>query len=368
MCLADRGGSVGPGEGAGRPCLFHLVIGGADDVAMGRKDGSDLVRGASVPTAERMRVVVAGAMLVVGGLFAVVTAPDMDAHVPLWVAVLIGSIVTVAGVLVLRLPDQFNERSQHYGLLLGAAVIVTTAALSEGVEGLAVGSGFMVWVVVYAACFLTLRQAVVHGLIAYAGLAVAVLHMQPAVAPLVVGGSFVNAVVVGACIGWMSERLRSAALLDPLTGVANARAWRDIVADEFDRADRTGQPLSVAFVDLDGLKELNDEEGHAAGDEAIASVATALQSGVRSIDVVARIGGDEFVVLLPDTEAAAAERALMRLRTGSPVSFSIGVAERAAGEGADSVLERADVAMYRMKRDRSGATRSVPCCVVVDPP
>jgi diguanylate cyclase (GGDEF)-like protein len=302
----------------------------------------------------RFKSVAAGAMLLIGGLFSVATSGDMDALTSIWVPIVIGVLATVTGALLL-VRREGSDRVLHLALVLGAAVIVITVGLSNDVVGLITGSGFMVWVSVYAACFFTVKQAVVHIAISYLALAAVVVHVEPDRAAMVVGGSFVNSVVIGCCVGWLSIRLRAAALVDPLTGVANARAWRTAVAAEFDRSERVGHPVSVAFVDVDGLKELNDSDGHTAGDEAITAVAEALRAGVRAIDVVARVGGDEFVILLPDATEDAARVALRRVRSASPVPFSVGVAERRPGERAEDVVDRADHEMYEMKR--RGRTR-----------
>ncbi len=317
--------------------------------------GGDVIAGV------RMKALIAGTMLLVGGLFSLATSGDMDKRASIWAPLAVGAISTAAGALLLLVRRAGSELALHLAMLLGAAVIVVTVGLSDDTVGLVTGAGFMVWVSVYAACFFSARLTIAHVAVSYAALGLVVVHVAPSQAPLVIGGSLVNSIVMGCCAGWLSVRLRSAALVDPLTGVANSRAWRSVIAEEFERADRNGHPLSVAFVDVDGLKQLNDADGHSAGDLAIAEVAHALSEGVRSVDVVARIGGDEFIVLLPDATADAASAALGRVRERSSVPFSIGVAERRPGESPDEVVERADHEMYEMKRrgrDRADAGRS----------
>jgi len=118
-------------------------------------------------------------------------------------------------------------------------------------------------------------------------------------------------------------------------------------------------PCSVALVDLDGFKDVNDRYSHATGDEVLRAVATALRSALRVDDTVARYGGDEFVVLLPGTALDAARAALERAaqavaglpaEIGAGVTLSAGVVTADDQEAAGSVLARADSAMYRAKR------------------
>src|SRR5204862_1518345 len=108
--------------------------------------------------------------------------------------------------------------------------------------------------------------------------------------------------------------LRADAMTDPLTGLANYRSLAESLEREIERARRYGQPLSLITLDLDHLKTINDEHGHDAGDHAIRLVAQVLKGAVRSFEIVARQGGDEFAVLLPNTNAPEAARLAKRLR------------------------------------------------------
>lgn len=145
-----------------------------------------------------------------------------------------------------------------------------------------------------------------------------------------------------------------AAQHDGLTGTWLRHAGRRLLEQELDRAARTDSPLSIAFVDVDGLKALNDSAGHAAGDRALVAVARALMSGLRGYDHVVRWGGDEFLCVLP---AATREQAVARLlqareallRSPGRTSISLGVVERHAGETAEVLVARADAALYRSR-------------------
>jgi len=160
------------------------------------------------------------------------------------------------------------------------------------------------------------------------------------------------------------EHYRALAQTDGLTGLPNFRSFHARLEEEVARADRYASPLCCAMVDLDGLKQINDKLGHAAGNRAILALADAVREELRDTDFAARYGGDEFVVLLPQTSAVAgalfAERLRRRLvdvsqTAGLPVRASIGVAaltidEVASSDAAEDLLRRADEALYAAKR------------------
>ncbi|MEZ5373475.1 MAG: GGDEF domain-containing protein [Microthrixaceae bacterium] len=142
---------------------------------------------------------------------------------------------------------------------------------------------------------------------------------------------------------------------DPLTGLRNRRALVTSLDREIAAAQRTGRPLTVAYLDLRNLKRVNDQLGHEAGDDLIRALARALAGDLRRADVVARVGGDEFVVLLPGVDAPTATMLLRRVLDGPGVpEANAGMVEYefAAPDPApdpDEMLRRADEAMYRAK-------------------
>jgi diguanylate cyclase (GGDEF)-like protein len=164
-------------------------------------------------------------------------------------------------------------------------------------------------------------------------------------------------------------RARSEAGTDAVTGCMNHRAMRRRLDEEIGRAMRTGGPLSCLLIDLDDFKLVNDQHGHPAGDAMLREVVDALVGEFRAFDRVARYGGDEFVVILPNAElesaAAAATRALERLREltshagASGVSASIGAAQWQPPMSTDDLLAACDTALLRSKRQGKGrVTRS----------
>ncbi len=140
---------------------------------------------------------------------------------------------------------------------------------------------------------------------------------------------------------------------DPLTGLANRRVWNERVDEELRRADRTREPVTIAMLDLDDFKTLNDTRGHAAGDELLRDVATRWRAQLRDIDLLARIGGDEFCLLLPGCSAGEEHPVLQRLLAEMPEGHTVsaGVARWDGVEDASRLLERADHALYQHKKN-----------------
>jgi diguanylate cyclase (GGDEF)-like protein len=159
---------------------------------------------------------------------------------------------------------------------------------------------------------------------------------------------------------FLVERVRALASTDALTGLWNRRRMTERIAEELARFERHGAPLSVAIVDADKFKNVNDVFGHAAGDEVLRYVASTLRTGVRTIDAVARWGGEEFLVVLSGAGADGArivcERLRARIASKKPcdpgpdtVTASFGLAEAQRGDTAETMVARADTALYRAK-------------------
>ncbi|MFZ2298276.1 MAG: sensor domain-containing diguanylate cyclase [Aquabacterium sp.] len=159
-------------------------------------------------------------------------------------------------------------------------------------------------------------------------------------------------------VGVLNERLSELAHTDALTGLNNRRAYDQQLAREWRRVQRNGAPLSVLLVDADHFKAVNDQHGHAVGDHVLRVLAGVLQESAREIDVAARVGGEEFAVLLADTDATSAAGVAERIRSQiaqaeampvAGVTVSIGVATLLAEERPDSLQHRADQALYMAK-------------------
>ena len=179
-----------------------------------------------------------------------------------------------------------------------------------------------------------------------------------------------TAVALVLVLGALKARLEGEELLartDALTQISNRRAFIEAASLELERARRHGRPLTVAYVDCDDFKLVNDRSGHAQGDALLVTIAQTLRGGTRAVDAVARLGGDEFGLLLPETDAPMAEALLARLRAtlvaaghghGWNVGFSIGAATFLAPPPTiDDLMARADELMYEAKRTAKGSVR-----------
>jgi diguanylate cyclase (GGDEF)-like protein len=150
------------------------------------------------------------------------------------------------------------------------------------------------------------------------------------------------------------ERLNQLALTDELTGLPNRRSWYDHLEHALARARRSAAPLSLVVLDLNGFKQVNDRHGHAAGDRLLRTASACWSSALRDSDLLGRIGGDEFAVILEQTDEATAARIAARLEESMPageVAAAIGVATWNRLEDAAGLLSRADVAMYEQKNE-----------------
>ncbi|HYV14955.1 MAG TPA: diguanylate cyclase [Conexibacter sp.] len=258
-------------------------------------------------------------------------------------------------------------------LAVGSTLVTTLAYFSGEAPSPLVF--FYLWVFLFSAYFFTKRVAALQ--IAYVGVAYgALLVVRPpasgAVAWWVVamGTLLVAAVLILTMrdrVETLIAKLFDAARTDPLTKLANRRGFRELLDLELERARRGETAMTVLVGDVDHFKEVNDRSGHHVGDAALQRVAGVLTQGIRKLDAAARIGGEEFAVVLPDTGTEEAfliaERLRVALRdafTGDtvPITISFGVASYPLhGETAASLLRAADDALYGAKE--SGRNRTV---------
>ena len=262
-----------------------------------------------------------------------------------------------------------REREIPFAGLLGiVAYLVSVAILRDG-AGPTVGFGVLVLLPV---AWSALRARRAEMVVAIVGVAVIYL------APIVIVGApryptsqwhaGVLFVVIAAGLGitvmhlvtrvqGLMHQLHALARTDDLTGVANRRAWTELLRRELAFSRRTLQPLSVAILDLDHFKRFNDEHGHPAADRLLRTTVAGWETALRETDVIGRWGGDEFVLLLPTCDAGCAVFVIERLRAACPdAPFSAGLVEATEDSTPESIIAEADIALYQAKRNGRMAT------------
>lgn len=256
---------------------------------------------------------------------------------------LLGLALWVAGA---RTPV-WARHANVVAIIACTSLLVARSATSEG----AVATGFAyVGIGLYVALFLPRHQARCYlalvslgslvGLHANDHVTIATRTWIPVVLAVVVSAEILAGLVT---------QIRALTLTDPLTGVLNRTGFHEAVDRERLAAGRTGEPLALVVIDLDGFKQVNDRHGHAAGDTVLGEVTGQWRSALRPRDLVARRGGDEFSLLLPNTSEGAAEALASRLRDASTWPWSYGVTLVAPDDAIDDALHRADERMYRQK-------------------
>jgi len=235
-------------------------------------------------------------------------------------------------------------------------LVFATLQLSAAIPFLGAGAAtaaagcYYTWISIFAFYFLARRVALAH--LAFMGVVYAValwtVHARggPGQWLVTMGTAAAGGLVVGSLVG----RLRQQAATDVLTGLANRRSWEESLERELARAWRQHLSVTVAVIDLDHFKTLNDRAGHQAGDQVLKHASTAWGEAIRDEDVLARPGGDEFGLVLPNCGQGQAVQILDRLRRATPdLTFSAGLASWDGSEQATALMERADLALYRAK-------------------
>jgi diguanylate cyclase (GGDEF)-like protein/putative nucleotidyltransferase with HDIG domain len=320
---------------------------------------------------ETVRTRAQGGFFVSGGLLALISLllphpPEVfDAGV-----LAIGSFACVSGALLLLKPQVMPPHLLTLVLACGNLLISIGVWFSHSSES--VYALLYVWVGFQAAYFFPRRHAAVHVAatgVTYAGALALVPGSDRAERWLLLFGTVVVISLMVAVLRERVERLigrlADAARTDPLTGLLNRRGFQELMEVETERALRSSRPLAIVVGDLDHFKHLNDRFGHAAGDLALRRFGEIATFASRRIDAVARIGGEEFALLLPDTEQHAAYLLAERLRRavkepsadGDLPTVSFGVASFPThAADAEALMHAADQALYAAKamgRDRS---------------
>ncbi len=307
-------------------------------------------------------------LFVLGGTLAVASlAVASSAH--LFRVALSAAIAWIIAAALLVAYDALPRWSFELFLAAGTALVLwTLAAAGPSATGYAL---LLIPAIAYALSYFSKPGAALQTLLAVGGFAVIA-----AVNGLSTGAWAVPLVGMIAAAGLVSmqraqanrliARLADAARTDALTGLLNRRGFEELIETELERSRRSGQPLSLIVADLDRFKALNDHFGHAAGDRALQQLALIMQTVKRRIDTAARIGGEEFAVILPDSDHHAAYIMAERMRREvretfiyepSELTVSIGVATFPVhATSVDTLIAQADEALYGAKalgRDRT---------------
>ena len=231
--------------------------------------------------------------------------------------------------------------------VLATTAIVSEAATGEGAISTAVA---YVWISMWATVFFPKPTARWYAAMSGTALAVGL-----SVNDNIVSGSaswivvMTTVAVAVEMLSWLLERMRGMAVTDQLTGLPNRAALEDAFQRERAVAARTGDPLTLAVIDLDAFKEVNDRDGHVAGDRLLMALANEWTASIRPRDLLFRYGGDEFVMLLPSTTEDEAGGLLGRLQSASRSSWSYGAGQVHDADDLDACLARADRRMYKQK-------------------
>lgn len=254
-----------------------------------------------------------------------------------------------AGVLAL-----LGERTPVW--LIHAVMCVGTLMIGYGIHiagnSRMAGSASVLylWVVIFAAYFFPWKQVVAHVTLLSGSYAIVLVVGHEKAGPALWLGLTGTAAFTAVVVASLSGRLKAQATTDLLTGLPNRRGWEHSLEREFARAVRRRSPLCVAVLDLDNFKSLNDTSGHLAGDRVLRTASKAWLGLLRDTDVLARYGGDEFALILPDCTPEKATEIIDRLSSSTEGSTcSVGVAWAGESDDAQSLIGRADRALYEAK-------------------
>ena len=287
---------------------------------------------------------VSGGLCIVGAIW------PLTSRTPTGLLAVLGVVGLSGAAALWFLGERVRPWALHGGVVLGGlltAVVAWRSATAVGIVGLGPA---VIALALYAAHFFPLWPARGHVVL----LLLLVTAGAAAAAP---GGFAVQWFVLVAATavlaeaqGRLARSLRTAAATDPLTGVANRRAWEDEAARNLARAARTGEPLSFAILDLDDFKVVNDRDGHGAGDDLLRDLTAGWSRRLRQADLLGRYGGDEFVLCLPATDGRGTWQILEQLAATHRFAWSAGVTTALPGDTLASVLARADADLYLQKR------------------
>jgi diguanylate cyclase (GGDEF)-like protein len=270
---------------------------------------------------------------------------------PVTLAIVVGCALLVASLALVRFGAGLPLVGLQVLAVAGTLINTVLVANCTTAYGGALNSFAYLWIGIYAGQFFGQRAARFQCavLVVASGVALELSGLPGMVtAWVLVAGS---SVLASEALARLNGRLRSQLVTGPLTGLLNRAGFREAAERVLSLAGRNEVAVSVALIDLDDFKQVNDRRGHAAGDELLVELGEAWRGELRGSEVLARLGGDEFALVLAGTGRDGAGDALRRLRAASPTGWSVGVVEWRRGETLDRAMARADEELYRAKRD-----------------
>ncbi|WP_372595108.1 diguanylate cyclase [Actinotalea sp.] len=290
-------------------------------------------------------------ILVGGTVVAVLLAmtPETSlARAELTVTIAVAQVVLAAAAVRLR------EHTTGLVVLAVLAVLLVTVLVADAdtLVRVVLASSAYTYLVLYAAY--AFERAAMRGILALVtlGSAIGGLVSPLGFRPMVWLCTVVGVSAAGAVVGELVARLRLYATIDSLTGVLNRTAFDAVATAAIAGSLRRSEDLVLAIIDLDEFKNVNDTHGHAAGDVMLGRVVDAWSDRLRTQDLLGRIGGDEFALLLPATTIDGATALLDDLAEVSPLAFSAGLAGVRPGDDVAALRRRADAGMYEVKRSK----------------
>lgn len=306
-------------------------------------------------------MIVAFGVLAAGAIFGFAVFRYLTGH---WIGALINLGIMLL-VLSVMLYAVFSGRSQRAGALFALVTAIGVFGSSLGMGQTALFWSFLVFWINFVLAdrrwALGVNIALLVALLANQSLFDSGTEFTTYLITAVLSTAF--GYIFAYRLAYQQNQLELMASRDPLTGAGNRRSMRRELVRALEDHARTGRAYTLMLLDLDHFKELNDTHGHDAGDQALRDFADLLTAHIRSIDGLFRFGGEEFVVLFPDTGAEAAERLTRTLHEktsgalngpGGLLHFSAGVAVLDGDEDMDAWIRRADRALYRAKENGRG--------------
>lgn len=282
---------------------------------------------------------------------------EADVVLPEWLG---AAAALLAGVLYWVLAPWFRVWTLHLVVTVGLAWGCSGLVEATQPTGTAVIFATLLWTGVYIAAMFPLRVVRIYSAGIFVGMVFGILVSGVEGGTSLAVSFGASIVITMELLGRATSQLRNEASTDPLTGLLNRNGLNRAAAPVIASGASGSEQVAVIHIDLDGFKTANDENGHLEGDRILVGLAEAWDSVTGEQDLLARIGGDEFVAVFPGVDRETAEVVLRQLREVSPIVWSVGLSMVGPGDDLEDCLARADVELYEEKaRKRNPGGRAV---------